>query len=386
MSVQFYIDKFQSLKTDRSNGHVKPHKICLLLAVIDLIQNGIISENKFLYGDDLTTRFTFYFDQLKQGNDKNTPYLPFYHLQSSNFWHLSIKPEYRADFNALISTKNNKRPSNANMKRYVDFAFMDEELFDYLKSPLTRPTLKDALSLNLDNFEVQYKRWALSIGKSEKTVKNYIGALKDSIPKWLWSVGIEAENLMSITSHQRYSIVAAEAMKVNEFQAKNKKDNGMYSAALTSYKTFLEDVSQLSLETDIEEIINAEDKTATQKATLVNSRVGQGKFRADLIEYWQGCSLTRYKKMQFLIASHIKPWSVSNDFERLDPNNGFLLLANIDKAFDLGYISFSDKGKIIISDHLEDYDVLGITKSMGVVLNKNHQDYLAYHREITFKS
>ena len=90
--------------------------------------------------------------------------------------------------------------------------------------------------------------------------------------------------------------------------------------------------------------------------------------------------------MQFLIASHIKPWSASSDIERLDPNNGFLLLANIDKAFDLGYISFTDKGKIIISEHLDDYDVLGITKSMGVTLNKQHQGYLAYHREITFKS
>ena len=90
--------------------------------------------------------------------------------------------------------------------------------------------------------------------------------------------------------------------------------------------------------------------------------------------------------MQFLIASHIKPWAVSDDIERLDPNNGLLLLANIDKAFDLGYISFNDKGKIMISNFLDDYDVLGISKHMKIELNNKHQGYLAYHREITFKN
>jgi len=385
MSVQFYIDKFQNLKMDRSNGHSKPHKVCLLLAVIELIEHGVISENKVLFDEALKTQFTYYFNQLKQGNDKDTPYLPFYHLQSSNFWHLCIKPEHQANFIELTHSKN-KRPSNANMQKYVEFAFMDDELFDYLRSSLTRSALKDALTLNLDNFEVQYQRWALSIGKSEKTVKNYMGALKGSIPNWLESVGIKAENLMEITSHHEYSIIATKAMQVEEFKSKNKKGNGMYSAAINSYQTFLSDITQANVEVDIEEIINAQDKNPTQKAILVNSRIGQGKFRADLIEYWKGCALTRYKKIQFLIASHIKPWSLSNDEERLDPNNGLLLLANIDKAFDLGYISFSDKGRIIISEQLEDYEVLGISKNMSITLNNKHQDYLAHHREITFKN
>jgi len=159
----------------------------------------------------------------------------------------------------------------------------------------------------------------------------------------------------------------------------------MYSAALNSYQAFLADVTQVSIKDDIDAIINDEAKTPTQKATLVNTRIGQGKFREKLIQYWQGCALTRYNQLDFLIASHIKPWSAADDIERLDPNNGLLLLANIDKAFDLGYITFTEKGNIMISQHLDDYQVLGINKNMGVTLNNQHQDYLAYHREITFK-
>ena len=50
-----------------------------------------------------------------------------------------------------------------------------------------------------------------------------------------------------------------------------------------------------------------------------------------------------------LLASHIKPWRDSNHQERLDKFNGLLLLANLDKAFDLGFISFDDSGKVPIS-------------------------------------
>tara|TARA_R110001583_G_scaffold112917_6_gene263182 strand:- start:69949 stop:70692 length:744 start_codon:yes stop_codon:yes gene_type:complete len=238
----------------------------------------------------------------------------------------------------------------------------------------------------LGYLEVQYKSWALSIGKSEKTVKNYIGALKGSIPNWLNDVGIQTGSLMSIRSHENYSDVVAKVLLLEEFKVKNRKGNGMYSAAIKSYQAFLADISQVDVQADIEAVLNADDKTATQKATLVNTRIGQGKFRTDLIEYWQGCALTHYRNTNFLIASHIKPWSASNDIERLDPNNGFLLLANIDKAFDRGYITFTEKGNIHISQCLDNYGVLGINKNMRVVLNKKHQDYLAYHREITFKN
>jgi predicted restriction endonuclease len=246
--------------------------------------------------------------------------------------------------------------------------------------------LENSLTTNAKNLESQYKCWALSIGKSEKTVKNYMGALKNSIPNWLQRAGMPVENLMSINSYDLYNTVTGNLMQFEEFKVNNARGNGMYSAAINSYQAFLADVTQVNIQDDIEKILTAKDKTATQKATLVNSRIGQGKFRTDLIEYWQGCALTRYKKMDFLIASHIMPWSLSNDKERLDPNNGFLLLANIDKAFDLGYITFSEKGNIRISECLEDYAMLGISKNMSINLKKNHQYYLAHHREITFKN
>jgi predicted restriction endonuclease len=159
----------------------------------------------------------------------------------------------------------------------------------------------------------------------------------------------------------------------------------MYSAALYSYKAFLSDITQVEVQQDIDNIILDKTITDTQKSVMVNTRIGQGRFREDLISYWQGCSITKYQNKSFLIASHIKPWAKSNNEERLDPFNGLLLLANIDKAFDLGYISFDDRGRILISEELDDYHALGINERMNVLLVKQHQDYLAFHRESRFK-
>lgn len=65
----------------------------------------------------------------------------------------------------------------------------------------------------------------------------------------------------------------------------------------------------------------------TYKDALVKSRIGQGKFREDLIDYWAGkCAVTGLKMVQLLKASHIKPWRISNNYERLDKFNGSALL------------------------------------------------------------
>jgi putative restriction endonuclease len=82
---------------------------------------------------------------------------------------------------------------------------------------------------------------------------------------------------------------------------------------------------------------------------LIKARIGQGAFRAKLIVLWGSCAVTGYKDLNLLVASHIKPWSVSSNSERLDVYNGLLLVPNLDKAFDSGFISFKESGEIMIS-------------------------------------
>ncbi|MCU1718213.1 HNH endonuclease [Pseudomonas sp. 5P_3.1_Bac2] len=130
-----------------------------------------------------------------------------------------------------------------------------------------------------------------------------------------------------------------------------------------------------------------EHKTSvTDQLSLIKTRLGQGAFRQDLISHWGGCAVTGYSDPALLVASHIKPWSKANNQERLDPFNGLLLLANLDKAFDSGLISFKQNGLIMLSPHLRNPEQLGINATMQVDLAPEHQTYMRYHREQVFKA
>jgi len=100
------------------------------------------------------------------------------------------------------------------------------------------------------------------------------------------------------------------------------------------------------------EIQNRTDIGATEKYQLSRSRVGQGQYRKNLEQFEAGCRITGIIDGRFLTASHIKPWAKSNDFEKLDGNNGLLLSPHIDRLFDRGYISFEGNGVLILHPSL----------------------------------
>ncbi|ENM5907578.1 HNH endonuclease [Vibrio sp. NTOU-M3] len=141
-----------------------------------------------------------------------------------------------------------------------------------------------------------------------------------------------------------------------------------------------------TIEDDIQIIQNSPELTNTEKQREISVRMGQGRFRQDLIKKWRGCAVTGCKESSLLVASHIKPWRDSDNRERLDLNNGLLLIATIDKAFDNGLITFDGNGIIVISPHFKEYEVCGIKPDMVVAINSENKRYLSYHREHIFKS
>ncbi len=383
MISAFYQNKLSSLNVDRSSGHPKPHKVCLLFAVMDLIKNGQVINNTFEINGELKTAFSFHFQRLKKSNDADKIIQPFYHLHNDGFWHFKIKEGKQESFDKLKAKGGT--PSKKVLFDVIDYAYLDDEVYEYFRNGLTRGLVKEALLENLEDLSVQFHRWLRSMGKSEKTAMSYVGAVKGSISKWANDANISQQNLIAIQSYSTIHSVAEQLADYSVFREKNTIGKNMYSCALNSYKDFLAITCQMQVSQDIEEIINDESIESTQKAMLVNTRVGQGKFREKLIKYWKGCAVTGYTSTQFLVASHIKPWRSANSTERLDKYNGILLLPNLDKAFDLGYISFTDKGIIRTSEFIESPRMLGIKANMKINVANQHQDYLAYHREHIFE-
>ena len=85
-----------------------------------------------------------------------------------------------------------------------------------------------------------------------------------------------------------------------------------------------------SLVADAEQIKKRIEDRTTRKA-LIDARLGQGQFRADVEKLWKSaCAVTGRGIAAVLRASHIKPWSQSANKERLDPENGILLAVHIE--------------------------------------------------------
>ncbi|WP_370682226.1 HNH endonuclease [Comamonas sp. GB3 AK4-5] len=122
----------------------------------------------------------------------------------------------------------------------------------------------------------------------------------------------------------------------------------------------------------------------TEVGQLVRARRGQGRFRLNVLAVEKRCRLTGVELEPFLIASHIKPWAVASDEERLDGNNGLVLAPHADLLFDRGWISFADDGSILVANE-EAAAVLASWALPGsdvatAPFNAKQREYLAFHR------
>jgi len=125
----------------------------------------------------------------------------------------------------------------------------------------------------------------------------------------------------------------------------------------------------------------------TERLTLIKARLGQGDFRQNLLEEWGGCAVTGIEAPELLRASHIKPWRMSSNDERLNRFNGLMLLPQYDHLFDRGYITFENNGRIVPSPAIVTLPphLLGI--AMDARLRRvatDHLPYLEFHREAVF--
>lgn len=126
----------------------------------------------------------------------------------------------------------------------------------------------------------------------------------------------------------------------------------------------------------------------TSKIIQQTIRIGQEKFRRNLLNDISFCPVTGITDKRILLASHIKPWRVSDNNERLDKNNGFIFSPTIDKLFDIGLITFDNNKSLLISKALDKDNI----KYIGLEQKKIYHNlpvesriqYLEYHRNYIF--
>ena len=135
-----------------------------------------------------------------------------------------------------------------------------------------------------------------------------------------------------------------------------------------------------------ERVINYKKPNQTERSGLVTSRVGQGYYRQMIREKWNyKCPVTGCDVLNILISSHIVSWSECNDDERLDVENGILLSPNVDALFDKHFISFTNNGKLVLSNRINEEKLvaLGIPSDAVIPISEGMKKYLDKHREKT---
>lgn len=108
---------------------------------------------------------------------------------------------------------------------------------------------------------------------------------------------------------------------------------------------------------DENQLVLIEDVGDTSKSIQTKIRIGQEKFRKNLLNFLKFCPITGIDEKKILLASHIKPWAVSTNEERLDIYNGFIFSPTIDRLFDKGLITFENNKELIISPTLSEANI-----------------------------
>lgn len=139
-NLVYYCDclsKIKVYKNHKKGGEALNQPI-LLLSVIDLIAEGSIKDNIIIISDDIIDTFKKYWSVLGSEPFEGSDFaLPFFHLKNATgkFWRLKFNDNYEGGRPQTIPT----------LRRDVNYAILDEELFDFLQDANARQELIDAL-------------------------------------------------------------------------------------------------------------------------------------------------------------------------------------------------------------------------------------------------
>ena len=136
-----------AIRQNRVKTHKRPHKLVLLLAVLNLINEKKITENKIYLNGVLEAEFERLFRLNATNDDMAQIAPPFFHLKSSKFWHHKVKPE-RIDEYTKLTTGGGW---TSTIHKFIEYAYFDDDFFQLLLNPEIRHRFSELLIIKLEN-------------------------------------------------------------------------------------------------------------------------------------------------------------------------------------------------------------------------------------------
>lgn len=147
-ATEWLTTRISQMRRGRSNNRSKPHKLVMLLAVLDLAKDGLLNENKIYFAEPLLTAFQKHFALIKDKNDWNQAALPFFHLRSSDFWFHKVKPGQERAYSKLTTSGGGTKRITDN----IEYAYLDDKAFMAINHPVARQTIYEFILTQLEIF------------------------------------------------------------------------------------------------------------------------------------------------------------------------------------------------------------------------------------------
>jgi putative restriction endonuclease len=119
-----YLQAFKKLKRGVTQYGKAPHKVVMLLSVLQAFQNKLIFCNQIFITPELVLLFKSNWNDLVITNHVCNFALPFWHLKGEKFWHLKAN----SGFENFIYLKDSVSSINQ-LNNLTEYAFLDESLF-----------------------------------------------------------------------------------------------------------------------------------------------------------------------------------------------------------------------------------------------------------------
>jgi predicted restriction endonuclease len=139
--IKKFKQKIKKIKLGRKDGNLKPHKLIMLLAVIDMAEAGFLTENKIYYTEPLLGFFNKNFRKYSSQKDWCQPAPPFFHLRSSGFWFHKPIAGREAVYNSLNSSGGGSKRIIEN----IEYSYLDENTFIILSNKNARLEIKQLI-------------------------------------------------------------------------------------------------------------------------------------------------------------------------------------------------------------------------------------------------
>ena len=131
-----YTDRIMSIRQAKIRGEVIVAKPVLMLALIDGIESGVFTNNRFVLNEWLEEHYMKLMLQYTRQSQFDKPTEinnPFWHLSTDGFWHLQLK----------VKEEMSTTPSKAWLKENVNCASFDDDLWVLLQNKEWRTRLRD---------------------------------------------------------------------------------------------------------------------------------------------------------------------------------------------------------------------------------------------------